>query len=358
MDRSDNFIKLYSNCIIVNGKKRSLLCDLQKEKSYYVPNELHEISTWFDQVSIEEIKKKCNSERINVIEGYIEFLITNEFAFYCSNNELEFFPKLSMEWDFPAQISNAVLDIDKQSKFDFHNVFLQLEAMGCRDVQLRINDVFSLSEIAKILSSAENRTIKSIELFLNYDPNIEDEIYVQLSYKFPRITGFYLHSSDKDEILIETSVPPLVIAKISQKINYRKHCGVFDERFFAVTTELFTESQHHNTCLNRKISIDVTGEIKNCPSMEESFGNIRVTTLEEALATKGFTKYWNIKKDQISVCKDCEFRHICTDCRGFLEDPEDIYSKPLKCGYDPYTGKWSDWSKNPLKQMAIEYYQL
>lgn len=50
------------------------------------------------------------------------------------------------------------------------------------------------------------------------------------------------------------------------------------------------------------------------------------------------------------------------DDRSFVrintEDPINEYSKPLKCGYDPYTGEWSEWSKNPLKKKAIEYYGM
>ncbi|MEM8527245.1 MAG: hypothetical protein AAGG68_21570 [Bacteroidota bacterium] len=41
-----------------------------------------------------------------------------------------------------------------------------------------------------------------------------------------------------------------------------------------------------------------------------------------------------------------------------MEDLEDIYSKPLKCGYNPYTGEWAEWSTNPLKQKAIAYYGM
>jgi hypothetical protein len=41
-----------------------------------------------------------------------------------------------------------------------------------------------------------------------------------------------------------------------------------------------------------------------------------------------------------------------------LENPEDILSKPLKCGYNPYTCEWEDWSTNPLKEKAIKYYNL
>lgn len=97
---------------------------------------------------------------------------------------------------------------------------------------------------------------------------------------------------------------------------------------------------------------------KNCPSMKESYGNIKDTTLIEALEKPGFKKYWNITKDQINVCKDCEFRYICTDCRAYLEDPDDIYSKPLKCGYNPYTCEWEEWSTNPLKEKAIKHYGM
>ena len=92
--------------------------------------------------------------------------------------------------------------------------------------------------------------------------------------------------------------------------------------------------------------------------MKESFGNIKDTTLKEALNKKGFKKLWNINKDKIKVCQDCEFRYICTDCRAYIENPEDIYSKPLKCGYNPYTAEWEEWSTNPLKQKAIEYYEM
>ena len=43
---------------------------------------------------------------------------------------------------------------------------------------------------------------------------------------------------------------------------------------------------------------------------------------------------------------------------AYLEDPENILSKPLKCGYNPYTCEWEEWSTNPLKQKAIEYYGM
>ena len=108
-------------------------------------------------------------------------------------------------------------------------------------------------------------------------------------------------------------------------------------------------SQSHNSCLFKKLHIQLDGSLKNCPSMKESFGNIQDITLIEVLEEPSFKKYWNVHKDKINVCKDCEFRYICTDCRAYVKEPQDMFSQPLKCGYNPYSGEWSEWSTNPLK---------
>jgi SPASM domain peptide maturase of grasp-with-spasm system len=145
---------------------------------------------------------------------------------------------------------------------------------------------------------------------------------------------------------------------VETKIINHFNCGLISTNSFVINTKNFTESQSYNTCLNRKISIDIEGNIKNCPSMAKNFGNIKDTSLTEALHKKDFKAYWKINKDKIKVCQDCEFRHICTDCRAYVEDPKDKYSKPLKCGYNPYTNEWEDWSTNPLKQKTIAQYGL
>ena len=74
--------------------------------------------------------------------------------------------------------------------------------------------------------------------------------------------------------------------------------------------------------------------------MPQSFGNIKDTTLAKAIEKQSFKDFWHINKDKIDVCKDCEFRYICTDCRAFIKDPQNIYSQPAKCGYNPYICKW------------------
>ena len=79
--------------------------------------------------------------------------------------------------------------------------------------------------------------------------------------------------------------------------------------------------------------------------------------MADVINNPNFIKRWRINKDQIEVCKNCEFRYICMDCRVYLEQPSNIYSKPLKCGYDPYSATWQEYSTNPLKEEAILFYK-
>jgi len=102
----------------------------------------------------------------------------------------------------------------------------------------------------------------------------------------------------------------------------------------------FNEASFYNTYFNKKISIDINGKIKNSPACSKSYDNIREITLLEVMGKPGFKDLWHITKDKIDVCKDCEFRHICSDCRAFIKDPENIYSQPAKCTYNPYIAKW------------------
>jgi len=135
-------------------------------------------------------------------------------------------------------------------------------------------------------------------------------------------------------------------------------CGIVDPAYFISSTKFYLLSKNYNSCLYKKISVDVDGNIKNCPSMSTSYGNISTTKLKEVLAKDEFKSIWNLNKDKIHVCSQCEYRYICTDCRAYVDDPSDILSKPLKCGYNPYTGEWKEWSKTELKDQTKKFYGM
>ncbi|MFO0322315.1 MAG: SPASM domain-containing protein [Bacteroidota bacterium] len=123
-------------------------------------------------------------------------------------------------------------------------------------------------------------------------------------------------------------------------LNNASHCGVINSNYFSVNIDTFMESNLFNSCLNKKIGIDENGEIKNCPTMKNSYGNIMNTDLKQVLDNASFKELFDVKKDEINDCKVCEFRYICTDCRASFIRQIDKFDKPEKCNYNPHTATW------------------
>ena len=200
-------------------------------------------------------------------------------------------------------------------------------------------------------------------MFQDYSTILTQEYLIKFIEQFNRVSYIITYNAPQN-CLIPSEKSNGMGYLIFMKSDFKSNkCGIINTDYFVTNIKVFTESHHHNSCLHKKIAIDKDGNIRNCPSMPQSFGNIKDTTLEEALNHKDFKKYWNLTKDSIEVCKDCEFRYICTDCRAYTEKTHENAdgldtSKPLKCGYSPYTGEWEEWSTNPLKQKAINRYEL
>lgn len=349
------YFKLFECCIPVRGQNRSVICDLQREAVYFIPNALFEILTQYSFFNIKEIKNKFNNQSSDVIDEYFEFLESHELIFFCPKKALKYFPKIDLTWDTPLSLTNAILDIDDISKYNFKLITEEFDKLGVLALQIRLYNYKDLSFIEKILILFFDSRLRSIEIIMDYYGNLSYEMLQELCSKYPRITYIFIMSAPFEKLY---SFQGKQIQFSMQSFKNLTNCGVINSNLFSINIETFTEAQKHNTCLNRKISIDTEGYIRNCPSMKEHYGNIKDTTLQEALQHPDFKKYWFVNKDQISVCKDCEFRYICTDCRAYIENPEDMYSKPLKCGYNPYTCEWEEWSTNPLKQKAIEHYGM
>ncbi len=346
----------FANCVPVKGAQRSIICDLQRNAYTLIPNSLVDLLIDNRFLDIDNITQHLTKSDVAILNEYIEYLQELEFIYPINDNEFDHFPELSMQWNFPSIITNMVIDVDNESDHDFEKLISEVDQLRCRHIQLRCFDPISIECRDRIMELINESAIRTVDVLVPFSEGF-DAISTWVNEN-PKIRSITLHAAPEDKVIFKGKKGFGIVLSVKEKIISASHCGIIHPTYFSINVETFTESLHHNTCLNRKVSIDVDGNIKNCPSMKESFGNIKDTTLIEAIEKPGFKKYWNITKDQIAGCKDCEFRHICTDCRAYLEHPQDGYSKPLKCGYDPYTCTWEEWSTNPLKQKAIEYYGI
>ncbi|MFL6264015.1 MAG: grasp-with-spasm system SPASM domain peptide maturase [Thermoanaerobaculia bacterium] len=336
--------QLFACCIPVRGARRSLLCDLQRQTFQFIPNGLYEILTEHAGRTVDEIKAAYGHEYDEEIGEYFDFLLQHEFGFWCGDPER--FPPINLTWEAPERITNAILDADARSDHDYARILAELDDLGCKALEARCFHGPSLAGLRAILEAARYGRLRSIDLLVGFHPELTPEALLGLAREHQRISGIVVHSAPEARRLPPTPTGVTVEYRV-EAVSSPSCCGRVHPGYFAIDVETFAEAQRHNTCLNRKISVDARGEIRNCPSLPRSFGNARETSLHAALAHRDFAALWSINKDQIAVCKDCEFRYVCTDCRAYIQDERDLYSKPSKCAYDPYTAEWLSSADRP-----------
>lgn len=330
--------KLFANCIPVKGYSRSIIYDLQRNEFHFIPNSLFEILEKFDGESIERIKEEYNQEYNEVIDEYFDFLENKEIGFNTQKPDL--FPPLNLKWENPSLITNAILCFNKLDLYDYKSVVNQLEELGCKAIQLRFFKELSLKELDNFLSVFMDKRVSDIEIILPFHISFNKKDLQYLFNNNVRLTRVLVFGSPEEKkIVIEENVG-LITTFIRPILLDNNFCGVINPLGFTTNVKFFSEAVNHNTCLNKKISVDENGLIKNCPSMINNFGDINNKPLKEVAQSNEFQRIWNVKKDDVEICKDCEFRYMCLDCRAYLEDDEKDL-KPLKCGYNPYISKWS-----------------
>jgi len=339
----------------VKGYVRSTICDLQRNQVYPIPNILCEILQDPNFSTVEDVRTYYGEEHREVINEYFSFLVEQELIFFTKSPKS--FPALSLQWHNPSCITNAILDIGFPVAYDVKKVLCQLDELGCRKIEIRSYDRMTPTIFSDLLNTTTESVFNSIGIVTRFAPDVSEQAWQQLCDNHPRITSIIVHDSpDSKEITSNTLLTPIKF--VGMQISGAHCCGVIHPDYFTSLMEPVSEAHHYNSCLNRKIGIDLEGNIKNCPSMAQSFGHVSNSTLAEIVHQSDFQRVWHIAKDEVDICRDCEFRYVCTDCRAYLENPQDEFSKPLKCGYNPYTGEWEEWSTNPLKQQAIRYYGI
>lgn len=357
----NRYFRLFANVIVTKGAVRSTLNELLKERISFIPNEMADLLENYKGQPMESILEEFEHSDHETVVSYFTWLVENGYGFWCeSKGEFDLFPDLEKNWDMPFPFTNIIIDGagNEEQDHDYDNIFEQVIDLGIPYIQLRFFTYRSIDFLRKLLNKFVHSRVKHVEVLTVYSSEINlEEVYGMIKENC-RIARIIFHSApmSKTDNNALDGLTPIIFTE--QRIESSRDCGVISTKNFSCNISMYMEGLEHNSCLNRKISIDANGEIGNCPSMPYKFGNINNTWLRDILKSSELKKFWNINKDTISVCKDCEFRSVCTDCRAYLQNPIDIYSKPLKCGYDPYRGIWEPWAKNKENAYSITYYNF
>lgn len=326
---------LFTNCILVKGYKVSIIMDLQRNGFLPIPNLLFEVLNLDLRVhSIGEIKKEFKGEINEGIDCYLEFLVKEEYGFF--TKEPFSFPDIKKDFFSPFPIVTSVINYSSKSPFSLENIFVQLNNLGCQLIQIRIFDRISLNLIEQHISIIKKSRINLLELYIpdcDYDTNeilkiVESDFKIRvILYASNKAEDFIKKFNNKSVFFISENISPYSKEKI-------------DMRLFVSDLEFYFESVKHNVGLNRKVSIDIDGSVKNFVNHLTVYGNVMTNTIESIIDRDEFKQQWYICNDMIEKCKVCQYRYMCLS-NSFVESKNKKFYKVDACRFDPITNTWN-----------------
>ena len=293
---------------------------------------------------------------------------------------------------------NNATDQNDLSTDDWKNIISEASKLGCKSLQfiggepfLR-KDIFDLIEFAKIkkylyIGVFTNATLlnkEKIKVLSDFNVNLKVSLYSHKPTVHDRITqadGSFLRTLKairmitKHNIKIEIAIiimkhnqnsikglrallkrldikfrTPDIIRpagrgsnKVLSSINTKiKKLRILEKPDFIAEKGFFSYSKIWNSCWFGKLAITSSGDVIPCTfARNQIVGNIRNRNLSQILISNELNRLWKITKDKIDVCRDCEYRYACKDCRPLSYDTfSNLYAKSPRCTYNPYKGVW------------------
>ena len=394
------------NVHFVKGYKNAAIYDNNKDKVYAINDYGKEIiekmllgkviESEIEQEYIDNLKKmeiltdKNNYAKqdfkipkVKLIYAWLE--ITEACNLKCIHCYGQFgYPKIDKKEILTTQEWKGIID--------------RLINFGCRNIQLIGGEPMVHKDFYEILEYAHKQGMKKIDVFTNAtlideksikifkktNANVRVSVYGHNAKVHETITkqkGSFENNKKGLELLKRNNVPTTIavvlmkenekyideirkyIINLGHKYNgydvIRPSCitekkdhsitnvELLNSRYntkpeFWTSKKAFLNNYFYNSCWNGKIAITSNGDVIPCIfARDEIIGNIKTETkkqLEEKVIQK-----WKMTKDCVEICRDCEFRYCCHDCRPLARAINGkINSKYPRCCYDPYKGIWEN----------------
>lgn len=324
-----NYFQLFQSVVIIPGYRQACIYDLQLGDLRTINKSFYHVVKRLEKKSIEEVCDYYGEENTTTINAYLEFLLKNNYGVIVNKEEKKLFPKLSYKWNNASQITNCSIEISETSSKYFDRIIKLIQKIRCKSILLIIstNNTKTIDCFVKLL---DNTIVTNVYIYCQVKTELEEYFKKLIESNF-RITKF---EPFNDEIICSHRHGP---------------------DYFICNMDFFCESLKYNNCLNRKIHIKQSGDISNCMYSQDVFGNLDQQNLDVNILTDNFRTNWIVSKDKIDVCRNCEFRYACTDCRVFLKESKISNSQPLRCKYNPYISKWEGEDGYVPVEKCVQY---
>jgi len=385
--------EINSQVFFVKGAKKGLIYDLRKEYAKLIwINEAttRTLEKVINTRSLHLLKSETLKKLIDLdLFGPAHIDTSTEFPFFPQNHVaikikfvwIEVTNKCNLKcihcYSSSSNLNHNFITID-----DFHTAISEIKNIGCNKIQLTGGEPLLHPQIFQLIEIAHKKNIE-VELFTNAtllsekhlsffrEKNIKiaisilgDKKATELITKTPDSLNRVIKNiksviDNGIELRLSTTTMGVNINKVPSKLfnlPIRKthlrltgrastkllNSDIIRNRLITIKTfrrkikskDILNNFLQH-PCFGSKIFIDSSLDIYPC-IMENriKYGNLKEDSLENILKRNMF--YITLTKDKVNICKSCEFRYACFDCRP--DSPKNFLDKPWYCSYDPYRG--------------------
>ena len=263
MINKEHFLVVLSHCVFVEGFSRGLVCDLQRQGFYIIPKDLASIALKFNGKRIKLIYEEYGDDNRETLDQYFTFLQENDYVFLSEHREdTRRFPLLNLLNKRYETIENAIIDIDDNSDFDVLQAIDQLTELNCKYLQLRYFKRISENEFLSVLDHINETELVNIEFIFPFYEGCISFDFEKTFLLNQRLGAIIIYNCSFTE-LRSYQEGLFKVYYTSENINGHSHCGIVHPSYFVSTASLYVDSKTSNSCLSKKVSLDVKGYIKN-----------------------------------------------------------------------------------------------
>ena len=344
----NNYWMLYPNVVTTKGYNRSVIADLYRRRFRYIPNLLTDILVGLKDQPLtgEMLLSKVDPDSRDELSDQLQLLLAEDYLLQSSRTMHERLSVPVAEKTPETLITDCIIELNEDSSYSLPTFFKILNGLGVKFVEIRFLDVSSFEKnFREIQENLADSVIESLQMLAPFDESIC--AVLKNEYRdFERLNLFTFYNAS---VSIPFDDVVFGVRFSSQKRIDNSMCGCISPDYFTFDLQNDRLNKTQNNCLAGKLSIDFTGKIKNCPSKLSDYGSLKETNLEDLVNASEFQTDWLITKEKVLICSDCEFRWMCSDCRVFIQDKNNPFSKPAKCKYNPYISKWG-WEEGYLPE--------
>ncbi len=93
-----------------------------------IPNRIADVLVKYNRKKLSILETDCKDELQDIYEAF-KILQDSEIIFF--TRDINWFPKMKLEWDCPNIIDNSIIDYAIDSEIDYQKVINELKELGC-----------------------------------------------------------------------------------------------------------------------------------------------------------------------------------------------------------------------------------